>query len=285
VLLVSVALGLSGGLPRARAQFFEPSGQAPSPEGNIEGLTVVGKGSAAARPNRLEIELEVAASSELSADAIVKYRDAKKRLQDAFAGLKLDNVAIEERGLLVDEKGMDVNPYFFDYTPNRRTRAEVQLTRKLVVKCAEIRKLDEEAMLQLVAKLLDVAQDAGGKVVGGQGSFNYFYYRYEQSTQGLVRFILDDYDRLEEEAYDKAMADARRRAERLAKLSDVKLGPVVAVRVVRDSADRESAQGDDEAKGKGLRASRFQEIPVKVDLMVRFEVAAPGRGAAGEGGR
>ena len=75
-------------------------------------------------------------------------------------------------------------------------------------------------MLQLVAKLLDVAQDAGGKV-GPQNNLNpYYYYRYGHEPEpGLVRFVLDDFDKLEEEAYEKAIADARTRAERLARLS------------------------------------------------------------------
>ncbi len=42
--------------------------------------------------------------------------------------------------------------------------------------------------------------------------------------------MLDDFDKLQEEAYEKAIADARARAERLARLSRVELGPIVAVR-------------------------------------------------------
>ncbi len=264
---VVVILALTGALRPAEAQFFN---QAP-PVGNIEGFTVNGKGSVMARPNRLEIDLEVSASSELSADAIVKYRDTKKRLQDAFVALKLDNVAVEERGLLVDQKGQQMNPYFFDVQPNRRAKAEVQLTRRLVVNCSEIRKLDEEALLQLVAKLLDVAQDAGAKV-GPHHDFNpYFYYDRFNQNNGLVRFILDDYDKLEDEAYDKAIADAMIKAKRLAKLSHLKLGPVMAVREGVTPSDREMAK-EDEAPHKRLESSRFQEIPVKVELIVRFDV-------------
>jgi len=56
---------------------------------------------------------------------------------------------------------------------------------------------DNTVLLQLVAKLLDVAQDAGGKL-GGQGDFNPYYYRYNASGGGLVRFVLDDFDALQE---------------------------------------------------------------------------------------
>ena len=145
---------------------------------NIEGFTVVGKGFVAAKPDLVEVDLDVIASSELTADAIVKYRDAKRRIRDAFAALKLGNVTVDERGLLVDQKGTMQSPYFFDYQPNTRTKTEVQLTRKLVVKAADIRKMDEEGVLQLVGRLLDVAQDAGAKV-GPQNNMNpYYYYRW-----------------------------------------------------------------------------------------------------------
>ncbi len=97
------------------------------------------------------------------------------------------------------------------YQPNARNKTEVQLTRKLVVKAADIRKMDEEAVLQLVAKLLDVAQDAGGESrrrrrtsirITTTGTVT-------SRTTGLVRFVLDDFDKLQEEAYEKAIADAR----------------------------------------------------------------------------
>ena len=40
------------------------------------------------------------------------------------------------------------------HQPNQRTKTEVEISRKLVVKCAKIRDLEEDALLQLVAKLL-----------------------------------------------------------------------------------------------------------------------------------
>jgi uncharacterized protein YggE len=275
VVVLGLALTVSPRL--ARAQFFQPS--APS-EGNIEGLTVMGKGSASAKPNRLEVDLEVSAASELTADAIVKYRDSKRRLQEAFTALKLDKLAVDELGLLVDQKGMQMSPYFFDYQPNRRNKTEVQLTRKLVVKCSDIRTMDEETLLQLVAKLLDVAQDAGGRLGGGQNDFNPYYYDpYNRSRSGLVRFILDDYEKLEDEAYEKAFADAEAQAKRLAKLSHVKLGPISGVRVLVSPGEKaglgdRGTEPDDEARRRRLESPRFQDIAVRVELLVRFEVAS-----------
>ena len=268
-----------GGLVRpAQAQFFEQMGELlGSHAPNIEGFTVAGKGLVAARPDLVEIDLDVIASSELTADAIVKYRDAKRRIRDAFAALKLKSVTVDERGLLVDQKGMMQNPYFFDYQPNTRTKTEVQLTRKLVVKAIDIRKMDEEGVLQLVGRLLDVAQDAGAKV-GAQNNNPYFYYRWGMNpTTGLVRFVLEDFDKVQEEAYEKAIADARARAERLARLSKVELGPIVAVREVVVPGDN-NANADEAPARKRLETAKFQEIPVRVELLVRFEVHNNGEG-------
>ena len=132
---------------------------------NIEGFTVAGKAYVAAKPNLVEIDLEVSASSELTADAIVKYRDAKKRIHDAFAALKLENVAVEERGLLVDQKGQMQNPYFFGGTsPTRAPRPRCSSRGSSSSRPPTSARWTRTRVLQLVGKLLDVAQDAGGKV-------------------------------------------------------------------------------------------------------------------------
>src|SRR5438105_4636067 len=143
------------------------------------------------------------------------------------------------------------SPYYFDYQPNARTKTEVQLSRKLVVKARGMRKLDEESVMQLVGRLLDVAQDAGAKVGAGNNNMSYYYYyRYGiNNANGLVRFVLEDFDKLQDEAYEKAIADARTRAERLARLSRVELGSIVAVREIAVPGDRATA-ADDEPAGK-----------------------------------
>jgi uncharacterized protein YggE len=277
-ILLSLVMGVAA--RPAQAQFFEPGMNSPAHQ-NIEGFTVSGKAQVGTKPDVVEIDLEVSASSELTADAIVKYRDAKKRIRDAFAALKLDNVTVVERGLLVDQKGQMQSPYYFDYQPNNRTKTEVQLSRKLVVKARGMRKLDEESVMQLVGRLLDVAQDAGAKVGAGNNNMSYYYYyRYGISNaNGLVRFVLEDFDKLQEEAYEKAIADARTRAERLARLSRVDLGSIVAVREIAVPGDRAS-NTDDEPPGKRLEMAKFQDIPVRVELLVRFEVHPKGDGNA-----
>jgi uncharacterized protein len=278
IAVIVLLLVLIGPVRPAWAQFFEPGANTPGSPQNIEGFTVTGKAHVGAKPNLVEIDLEVSASSELTADAIVKYRDAKKRIRDAFAALKLTNVTVEERGLLVDQKGMMQNYYFFDYQPNTRTKTEVQLSRKLIVKASDIRKMDEETVLQLVGRLLDVAQDAGARVGAQNNVYPYYYYRYGINPgTGLVRFVLEDFDKLQEDAYEKAIADARARAGRLARLSRVELGPIVAVREITVPGEK-PASSDDEVPRRRLEMAKFQEIPVRVELLVRFEIRPKSEG-------
>jgi uncharacterized protein YggE len=274
------ALALSNGSNPVQAQFGQVSGGSGSSQ-NLEGFTVAGKGGAVAKPNRLEIDLEISASSEMTSDVIVKYRDAKKRLQEAFTALKMSNVTVEERALAVDQKGQVFNPYMMDTPPARKGKVEVLLKRKLVVNCTNIRELDEEALLQLVARLLDVAQDAGAKV-GPQTEFNPYSWRMGSSNSALVRFILDDFEPILDKVYQSAIDDARGRALRLAKLSGVELGPIAGVREILIPGEKppqppsvsfygsNEPTDDDESPKKRLETSKFQEIPVKVELQVRF---------------
>ena len=251
-----------------------------APAENIEGFTVAGKAFSAAKPNAVEIDLEVSASSELTADAIVKYRDAKKRIHDAFAALKLKNVAIEERGLLVDQKGMMQNPYMWGGMPNTRSKTEVQLSRKLVVKANDIRSMQEDAVLA-------ACRQAAGRGPGfgrtGRRAERLepllLQPLSEHAATGLVRFVLEDFDKLQEEAYEKAIADARARAERLARLSNVELGPIVAVREVVVPSDR-FVTSEDEMPQETPRSqpvsgdsdSRRAARPIRDSLEVRQEI-------------
>jgi uncharacterized protein len=279
VLALVLSLTVGAGARPARGQSSGP---------NIEGFTVAGKATVLARPDLVEIDLMVSAGSELSADAIVKYRDARRKLRDAFTALKLGNLAVEERGLKVDQKGSGGSPYFFDYSPNQRNKTEVQLTQRLVVRGSGIRKMNEDGVLQLVARMLDVAQDAGGHV-GPEAATDFYSWRFGSQANSLVRFVVEDFDKLEEEAYEKAIADARARAQRLARLSKVELGPIVAVREILVPGEGDpNAQQDDtpyffyyrppqQEKDNGrprkrLETSKFQEIPVRVELLVRFEI-------------
>src|SRR5258708_2191157 len=66
----------------------------PSTSDSSSGITVFGTAEVRARPNMVEIDLRAASKAELTEDAIIKYRDVKKRTLESFAGLKMDNLKV-----------------------------------------------------------------------------------------------------------------------------------------------------------------------------------------------
>ena len=68
---ISAVVAITASARPVHAQYSNSSGTQDGASGNIDGFAVAGKGTVSAKPNRLEIELEVSAASELTADAIV----------------------------------------------------------------------------------------------------------------------------------------------------------------------------------------------------------------------
>src|SRR5438874_11924586 len=72
------------------------------------GIAVAGNGDVKAKPTQVEIGANVAGEAELANDAIVKYRDARKRAVEALEALKNPNLKIESNGYSI-QQAMDPN--------------------------------------------------------------------------------------------------------------------------------------------------------------------------------
>ncbi len=160
------------------------TGSMPGLGPNIEGFTVAGKGyrrgQARPRGDRPGRHRLIGADRRCDRQVPRRQEADPRRIRRAEARQR------HRRGARAAGRpeGQMQSPYFFGYQPNTRNKTEVQLTRKLVVKAADIRKMDEESVLQLVGRLLDVAQDAGAKV-GPQNNMNYYYYyRWGMNNHG-----------------------------------------------------------------------------------------------------
>ena len=194
---------------------------------------------------------------------------------------------MEERGLLVNQKGQMQNPYYFDYSPNTRNKTEVQLSRKLVVKASDIRKMDEESVLQLVGRLLDVAQDAGAHV-GPQNNMNsYYYYRWGMEPPNGP-------GPLHPRGFRQAPGGSLREGDRRRSGPGGTAGAVEPRGArpdrrhpggLRPRRARPTIMPTRRCPRKRLEMSRFQEIPVRVELMVRFEVHHPKAERKGQAGQ
>lgn len=253
--------------------------------GQQGGILVSGTGEVKAKPNFVEIDLRTAASAELTADAIVKYRDAKRRTMEAFEKLEMKELTLEERGLSLTPGNAQeaMNMAMRGMGGGTPYKMQVEISSTIHVKLGGIRDMPAEQVMETIGKLLDTAQDSGAAVGPSQAEIN-MAWRYGNNVNGaIVHFVLRDLAEMREEAYEKAVADARRRAERIAKLTNVKVGQVLSVQEQYVSGDdtpiqvqyygyRQPSATPASLEDQNINSETFAETPFQVKLLVRFAI-------------
>jgi uncharacterized protein len=276
-LLVLAAAVLFGAI--ARAQVVQDTGAG-------GGISVTGGGDVVAKPDVVEIRLRVSGTAELTDDAIVKHRDARDRIMKAFENLKIEN-------LKADEINVNVKAASSNETVQRvlrgnvqqqtNTPAQVEVAGTMRIRVSNISKMPPDDLMKMIGRLLDTAKD-GGAGLGPSDEEAAMAYRYgRQTSTSMVKYIVTGAEKIREEAYQKAVDDARARAERLAKLHSLKLGPVTSVSETFVSSDNptnvnqqpwEIAQDPDPSALKELSADSMAGTPFRVKLSVRFAIAS-----------
>lgn len=259
----------------------------PVPRTDDAGISVSGAGEVIGKPNVVELHARVAGAAELSSDARVKFLDAKKRALAAIEKLNMKNLRVEFGGVSITQAGGDGRPDMIfardelAAAPGIRPSLEFAAAMRLSV--VDIGSLSEDALMDLLSKLLDRLQDAGVAVEPNATEAIADAWSGEEAS--VATFVLDDAKELREQAYAKAFADARANAERLATLAGVKLGSVVAIS--EDSGWQPENFGVEfpaatsgETFKPRLAARRFGPIPVRVSLQVRFAIAKEESGTA-----
>ena len=204
------------------------------------GIAVVGVGEMKVRPNAMEIDLNLSGAAELSADAQVKFRDAKRRVHEAFAALKMKDLAIVEKGVSVTSAdAAERMQMMWRGMPSQQTsKTKVAINGVLQLRLVGIRDLSPEKLLDVTSKLLDTARDSGANI-GPSAEETANAYRYGgQMSYTMVRFVLEDSGELQKQAYQQAVAQAHGKARQLADLYGVKLGQVHGGCVSSAAADQ-----------------------------------------------
>jgi uncharacterized protein YggE len=251
---------------------------------HTRGITVSGSGEVRAKPNMIEVQLRSAAKAELTGDAIVKYRDAKKRTLSAFTGLKIENIEIEEEGLSITPgNAAEMMQMMWRGMANTASKTQIELASTLTVRLKGIDTLTPEEMTETIGKILDVAQDSGATVGPSQEEAAMARWNGRMQHGGIVKFVLNDIAEIREKAYAKAAEDARTRATRQAKLFGVELGDIVNVQEVFVSGDNNNSSrqfnpwyydgsSDNNEKASRITSDSLTEIPFRVKLLVRFGI-------------
>ena len=251
------------------------------------GITVSATGEVKGKPNLVEIGAVVNAEAELTADAIVKYREAKKKSVTALEGLKLANLAIDSNGFTVNQaQDAQQQMRMMNGMPAGNAKQKVEVTEQMKLTMKDVDKMQPEQVMDMLLKVIDTGRDAG-LVIGPPPARNYWEAQQMAQMgrgQSMVGFKIGDSKSLKEQAYKLAMDNATEKAKRLADLAGVKLGRVVAVQ----EAVGKTAGGGDQPENFQMAMARaafgltseqnepssnlFTDIPVKVVLTVQYEI-------------
>jgi len=235
-----------------------------------EGITVTGRGRVEALPDTVELEGMISGQAELAADAVVKYRDNKRRVEQALKELKIDQLSIKWSGI-------KLGPGYPDTPAGQMAamRGQVQagsdriaVSDSATLVLSGVREMDERKLLDTLVQLIDASKDSGLNVL-------------PMGKPVLATFKLVDTSKAEKEAYARAMKDARDRAARLAELAGLELGTIRAVQVTSTSTSSRSSvsynqygyrQPHRNSPGQ-LSSIQLMPIPVEVTLRVQFNIS------------
>jgi uncharacterized protein YggE len=276
-LLLAASLAVAFTLPAAaRAQFVNPAGE--------PGITVEGTGEARSVPDVVEINLKLSARAELTDDAVVKHRDARKRALETFKALKLDNLKIEEKDLsLRPGNAQEMWQMMWNGMPASQTkRTQIEVGSTLRARLVDVGKMPTEELMSTIGKLLDAAQDSGTGLGLSDSDMMAMRYWGNVRQSSLVKFIVTNIGEIREKAYDQAVADARKRAERLARLNGVKLGTVLAVDEIAVTGMRFNPyyggydSDDSKEEQEEVTAETLSGGHIRIRLRVRYAIDAGG---------
>lgn len=259
-----------------------PAGSARGAAADSKGITVSGFGQARGKPVVVEFMGVASGEAELASDAIVKHRDTKRRALKAIEELKVAGLAVESLGFSINQA---MDPSMQQMMMRGQTppvsKQLVQVSEQLRIVLREVDKLKDEDLVNTVLKVVDAARD-GGLVIGAGTATNYYQMqRMMQSGQasGLAMFKIPDSTGLRAQAYQKAMEEARAKAQRLAELAGGKLGRVVAVQEgplsVQQMSQMSAMYGyagvqQQNPLDRELSSNVFGDITLGVSLSVQF---------------
>jgi uncharacterized protein YggE len=235
VISMAVLAGCTAANP-APAGAPQASVNAPDPSG----VSVTGRGEAMAAPDVAFFDVGV----EVDAPSVGAARTgAAKSAERVISALKKHGVDSKD----IQTASLSVSPRY-DHVGGRERITGYSVTTSVTVKA---RNLDQ------IGSLIDEAVEAGGNATRVNG----------------IRFGFDDPSKLRDDARQRAVADARRRAEELARLSGIKLGGPITV--------EELASNQTPAPTLALESADVARMPIErgtgsvsVEVRVRWAIRA-----------
>ncbi|MEM7394999.1 MAG: SIMPL domain-containing protein [Verrucomicrobiota bacterium] len=252
-----------------------------------EGVTTVGKGRATATITTAEITGLIESQAELAGDAMVKFKGAKRRALDAVKNLEIENLSVKEGGISVAQSGGNeqmMMQRMMGGAGGAAPKPQVQVAEKVTLVVTGIDKMDDVTRVNTLARIIDAGTDAG-LLFGSSGSKSIMEMQMGMNKPpNIITYVSPDADAVTLKATELAVAEARKKANEMAKLSGVTLGKVVSVTSGGDLGQSMyngynnmwqmmfgMTQKDEEGENR-LISAVHQPIPVEVTVSMSFEI-------------
>ena len=243
-------------------------------------IRVTGTGRVSLTPAEVELQLAVSGSAELASEALKKYNQALKQAKDAFSELKLDGLSFTPLGVSVKQTGQNPNQ-FFNGQPQQDTAVPVTFSRAVRVTLEGISDMPEDELAKVLVKLIDTAKDSGATFQTQNDQISRIYGM--AISNSMAYFVVKGIEDARETSYEQAMKMAKRRAERLAKLSGTQVGKVHTISESFNSPKKsENPQmqmiyamygvQQSEKDEHRMLSSEYKDVDVTVTLTVEFEI-------------
>lgn len=242
------------------------------------GITVVGVGKVDAKPSIVELTGTVNGEAELAGDAVTKFRGNRQSAIEAIEALEISGLTIEGTGVSVNSAmtQQQMQAIRQGMAPQGDSAGKLAVSEPLKLTLIGVDEMDTEMLLETLVKIVDAGKDSGIVIGSLPTTINYGY--NANTSTPLAKFKLTKIDELKAQAYEMAIADARKQAERLAEISQVKLGPITGIRegnlpknntqqVVYFNPYMQQQDDDDKFTSTDLR-----DITVSITLQVDFSI-------------
>ncbi|MFN0196282.1 MAG: SIMPL domain-containing protein [Planctomycetaceae bacterium] len=245
-----------------------------------DGISVEGSGRATAKPDLVEMGGTVIGDAELAEDAMTKFRNNRRRTVGAIEALKIEGLTIVGGGMSIasGEMNQQMQMIFGGGNP-QQVPAKVTVSEPLTFRMTGIDAADADQLFATIIKIVDAGKDTG--IVVRAKPMSVIQMQMEQGQMpALATYKSSNIDDLKQQAYEKAIQNARANADRLAKLAEVKLGKVVSIQDLSVPNQNEAnfniyaAYGINPSKPEedDYSSNTSSEIIVEVKLNVRFAI-------------
>lgn len=258
------------------------------------GVTVTAWGQAMARPQAIELHVKVTGKGQLGTDALARFHQYQRELAKMVSTLGPESVKVHTGGIAITLVGIPEDDWESPAPTDQQAVAELAVSSICRITIAGLDKLSEEELVELTSTLVDKLRDSGLTLLPAQEAMAIEDEAGSDidGSLAVVGFVLQDLSEPQASARESAFKRAKARAEALAKLAGMRLGPVVAVQEISSGVDLAESpyvleaehERDLEADAPGIvsEASHGRlvtrtsgPVAIQVGLQVRFALLPP----------